>query len=590
MRRPEPRILAYAPGELEGAGVVAAACRSGALGVLDIARSFDARGASVAIEGLARRSGRRFGLRVLASALPEGWLDTLPPAADVVIVVEEPGRDLAGALAGIRRSGRRAWAEVTSRRSALEAAASGAEGLIVAGHEAGGRVSDDSAFILLQATLGRTDLPVWVRGGVGPHVAAGCVAAGAAGVVLDGALLLARESPLPEPARERIARWDGSETTVIGPPGGLRVRVHAPPGSTSLARLRAAASDDAEGWRAAVLDEVGWGPGRAWPVGQDAALAGGLARRHVTAGGIIQAVGRAIDRGLAEVRSCRPLAEGSPMATSLGTRFPILQGPMTRVSDVVEFAEAVAGGGALPFLALAMLRGTDVSDLLRKARGSLAGSPWGVGVLGFVSPDLRAEQIAAILDARPPFALIAGGRPDQARELERAGISTFLHVPSPGLLGQFLRDGSRRFVLEGRECGGHVGPRSSFILWEQAVGVLLAAIERGVPAGEIHVAFAGGIHDGRSAALVSALASPLAALGVKVGVLVGTAYLFTSEAVSTRAIVGRFQDEAIRCESTVLLETGPGHEVRVGPSPFVASFEAERRRLAAEGTSHEAAR
>lgn len=141
----------------------------------------------------------------------------------------------------------------------------------------------------------------------------------------------------------------------------------------------------------------------------------------------------------------------------------------------------------------------------------------------------------------------------------------------------------------GGECGGHVGPRSSFLLWEQAVEVLLGAIDRGIPE-EIHVAFAGGIHDGRSAALVATLAAPLARLGVRIGVLIGTAYLFTREAVSTRAIVERFQDEAIRCDSTVLLETGPGHEVRVAPSPFVASFEAERRRLMGEGTSPDAVR
>ena len=590
MRRPETRILAYAPGDLDGIGLVAAACRSGALGVLDLVRVFDPRSALDAVKKLAKRTTRPFGLRVPASALSEAWLEQAPSTLDLVICVEETGVDWARTLAQVRQSGRSARAEVTSRHSAVSAASAGVEGLILAGHEAGGPVSEDSSFILLQAVLDRVTVPVWVRGGVGPHVAAGCVAAGAAGVVLDGALLLARESPIPDSIRERISRWDGSETSVVGPIEGPRLRVHAAPGSASLTKLRSAASGRPEEWRAAVRLEVGWAPGQAWPVGQDASLARGLARQFVTAGGIIQEVERQIDRSPAEARSSRPLAEGSPMADSLGTRFPILQGPMTRVSDVVEFAEAVAEGGALPFLALAMLRGAEVAALLRKAGESLSGRPWGVGVLGFVSPELRAEQIAAILEAKPPFALIAGGRPDQARELEHAGISTFLHAPSPGLLDQFLRDGSRRFVLEGRECGGHVGPRSSFVLWEQAVEVLLGAIGRGIAAEEIHVAFAGGIHDGRSAALVSALAAPLAALGVKVGVLVGTAYLFTREAVSSRAIVGRFQDEAIRCGSTVLLETGPGHEVRVGPSPFVANFEAERRRLMAEGTSPEAAR
>ncbi len=260
---------------------------------------------------------------------------------------------------------------------------------------------------------------------------------------------------------------------------------------------------------------------------------------------------------------------------------------MTRVSDRSEFAVAVAEGGALPFLALAMMTGEEVAALLKAAGESLAGRSWGVGLLGFLPPELRHEQTAAILEARPPFALIAGGRPDQARDLEGAGIETYLHVPSPGLLTQFLKDGARRFVLEGRECGGHVGPRSSFVLWEQAGRVVLDAIEQGVEASEIQMLYAGGVHDARSAAVVSAIAAPLVARGVKVGVLVGTAYLFTREAVETGAIVEGFQQEAIRCASTVLLETGPGHLVRVSPTPFTNRFEGERRSLAREGRSAE---
>ena len=143
-----------------------------------------------------------------------------------------------------------------------------------------------------------------------------------------------------------------------------------------------------------------------------------------------------------------------------------------------------------------------------------------------------AEQLAVVREVKPPFALIAGGRPDQAKELESEGIATYLHAPSPGLLDQYLRDGARRFVLEGRECGGHVGPRSSFVLWEQAVATTLEAVDRGIPAGQISLVFAGGIHDARSAALVAALAGPLAVRGVKVGILAGTAYLFTEEAVA----------------------------------------------------------
>ena len=382
--------------------------------------------------------------------------------------------------------------------------------------------------------------------------------------------------------------WDGSETTVVAPRSSVGVRIFAPPGLASLALLRDAANEGGTSWETVhVRDQVGWRHGQCMPVGQDAALAERLARKFVTVGGIVQAVDQAISAGIAAARASRPLAESSTLAVAHGTRFPILQGPMTRVSDVAGFARAVAEGGGLPFLALALLREAEVRTLLQNVARQLAGRPWGVGILGFVPPELRAEQLAVVREFRPPFALFAGGRPDQAAGLEREGIATFLHVPSPGLLDQYLRDGSRRFVLEGRECGGHVGPRSSFVLWEQAIAVVGEALDRGDTAPEVSLVFAGGIHDARSAALVAALAGPLALRGVKVGILAGTAYLFTREAVATGAIVSRFQDEVIRCEETVLLESGPGHQVRVSRTPFVARFEEEKQRLLTERRSPE---
>jgi len=515
----------------------------------------------------------------------DGWLEARPADMRVVVVSGEGREDWARLCATIQKNGRLAVAEVWSRAMAIEAVDAGFENLVLKGQEAGGWVGESSAFILLQAALAAVGdrCKLWVRGGIGPKTGAGCLAAGASGVVLDGALLLAKESPLDPTVRRKIAAWDGAETTLIGPGDGLRFRGH-------LNREPRTGGTRAE---PSVIDDrnIGWGDGATWPVGQDSSLAAGLARRFHTVGGIVQGVGEAIDRGLRSARAGRVLAEGSPLAESHGTRYPIVQGPMTRVSDRPEFAGAVADAGALPFLALALVRGRELTDLLAATREALAGRPWGVSLLGFGAADLRREQVAAVIAAAPPFALIAGGRPDQARDLEGAGIATYLHVPSPGLLRQFLRDGARRFVLEGRECGGHVGPRSSFVLWEQAGEALLEAIEgQGVVAEDVHLLYAGGVHDARSAAAVAAASASLAARGVRVGVLVGTAYLFTAEAVATGAVVADFQAEALRCSSTRLLETGPGHSVRVGASPFVAQFEAERRRLAAEGRDAESCR
>ncbi|HYH63446.1 MAG TPA: beta-ketoacyl synthase N-terminal-like domain-containing protein [Urbifossiella sp.] len=323
----------------------------------------------------------------------------------------------------------------------------------------------------------------------------------------------------------------------------------------------------------------------AWLVGQDVALAAGLAAKGVTVAGVIQHVRDTAARLLNLSRRTPHLVADGPLAASHGTTYPILQGPMTRVSDTAAFADAVAAGGGLPFLALALLRKAETEALLKETQARLGKKPWGVGILGFVPAEIRFEQLDAIRATKPPFAIIAGGRPDQAKELEAQGIPTYLHVPSPGLLRRFLKDGARRFIFEGQECGGHVGPRASFALWEAMAEVLTEHLAGGKPADGLHVVFAGGIHDAASAGMVAALSAGLNERGVKVGVLLGTAYLFTKEAVAGGAITERFQREALACGDTVLLETGPGHAIRCIPTPYAETFEAEKQRLRSEGKS-----
>ncbi|MFC4072484.1 SDR family NAD(P)-dependent oxidoreductase [Actinoplanes subglobosus] len=255
---------------------------------------------------------------------------------------------------------------------------------------------------------------------------------------------------------------------------------------------------------------------------------------------------------------------------------------MTRVSDLAAIAAAVADGGGLPFLALALMDGDQTARLLAATAERLGDRPWGVGLLGFSPPEVRSAQLAAVLEVRPPYAIIAGGRPDQAAPLDAAGITTYLHVPSPGLLDRYLGQGARRFVFEGSECGGHVGPRASFPLWQSQMDRLLA---HGEDLGDVRVLFAGGIHDERSAAMVAALAAPLTARGADVGVLMGTAYLFTAEAVSAGAIVPRFQRIAVDTTETVLLETSPGHATRCARTGYVETFALAKQRLAETGAS-----
>jgi acyl transferase domain-containing protein/NAD(P)H-dependent flavin oxidoreductase YrpB (nitropropane dioxygenase family)/short-subunit dehydrogenase len=462
-----------------------------------------------------------------------------------------------------------AWArvlvEVTSQAEARAAVAAGAHGVIARGLESGGLVSDLSTFVLLQHLLGDTDItvPVWAAGGIGPRTAAACVIGGAAGVVLDTQLALMPESDLPGDLARVLRRVDGSETVLADGQRGIRV-------AGQPARI------------AGPRDEQT----RLLPVGQDSYLAAAFVSRWPGTAVAVRGVRAAILDALAEPASPHPLAPGAPLATALGARIPVAQGPMTRVSDRAGFAAAVAADGGMPFIALALSDGARSRQMLQEAAAALDGKPWGVGVLGFAPEDLRAAQLQAIHEIRPDWAIVAGGRPAQAKELEQAGIATFLHVPSPGLLRQFLRSGVRRFVFEGAECGGHTGPRASFPLWEAQLAVIeefLAGMPDGTAA-ELQLLLAGGIHDARSAAMAAAVGAPLSRRGAGVGVLMGTSYLFTREAVEHGAIQPLFQRLAAQARETALLETAPGHVTRALNTAFVAEFTRRRAELAAAGT------
>ncbi|RSD07361.1 type I polyketide synthase [Amycolatopsis eburnea] len=526
-------VVAVSPLRWPSARGVAAVARGGGLGVLDLTAG-DAAGAEE-LALLGEWGVPAFGVR-LAGPPPGAELSE---AVTTVLLTEDAG------CAARDFPGRRVLAEVTSRASAARAVGSGAHGLVARGHECGGRTGELSTFVLLQALLDDFDVPVWAAGGIGPHTAAAAIAGGAAGVVLDTQLALLPEAELPARLTAGLAGLDGSETTVVD---GVRV----------LARRGAEPLE----------------------AGQDVFLATRFRDRWgtVTAAvrGLADAVGEAL-RGETPV-----LGPGTAGSRALGTALPIAQGPMTRVSDQPAFAAEVAAGGALPFIALALSGADQTRDVLERTREAVGDAPWGVGVLGFAADDVKAAQLAVIRELRPTHAIIAGGRPAQAAALEDAGISTFLHVPSPGLLKQFLEAGARKFVFEGSECGGHVGPRTSFPLWEAQLGVLADFLAT-TPAPDLQLLFAGGVHDERSAAMVAALAAPVAARGAAIGVLMGTAYLFTREAVKAGAVLPGFQRQLLAAERTDLLETAPGHATRCVRSPFTEEYAAIKADLAERG-------
>ena len=595
------KLIALTPPGISDPSIAIAASRAGGIGLLNLElcppSSTDLDAISMVDRHARNLCGLKLGAWVANDTLE--WIDELPEIFRYFVLSPSDKSHLKKLAGRLRKRDALIFLEAIRIEDVELAEELAFDGVIAKGNESGGRCGEETTFILLQRILARTSLPVWAQGGIGLHTAAACFVAGATGAVLDAQLTLTKESALPDEVRATIDRMDGSETLCLGNRIGDGFRMFSGRGTERVEELRQieerllvkAPGDEQseEYWRNAIRERIGWKGDRSreiWPLGQDAAFASEFANRFVTVGGVFRGIRQEISDRIRSASHLKPLDKESPLARSHQTTYPIVQGPMTRVSDRAAFAREVARAGGLPFLALALMRAEEVRTLLQQTKESVGDRSWGVGILGFVPAELRKEQYEAILEARPPFALIAGGRPDQAMALEESGINTYLHVPSPQLLELFIEQGVRRFVFEGRECGGHVGPRASFVLWNLMVQVLIEKMpEHDWPA--CHVLFAGGIHDAKSSAMVATIGASLAEKGAKIGVLMGTPYLFTEEAVSSEAITDGFQDEALRCDSTQLLESGPGHVTRCANTPFADTFSREHMRMVAEGRTSE---
>jgi NAD(P)H-dependent flavin oxidoreductase YrpB (nitropropane dioxygenase family) len=451
----ELKIIALTLSGMPDPSIAIAAGRAGGLGILDLEYVRNIELALSSFQRLAQFSPNDFGVKLNVADI--GFIakiaSELPRHFKFVILTTGKAKQLKDAVNDLHLRNLRVFVECTALAQAKEAENIGADGVIAKGHEAGGRVGSETTFILVQQFLDRLSLPVWAQGGIGLHTAAACHAAGAAGIVIDAQLALTRESVLSEDIKSKIARMDGTETLLLGEQFAepLRVcsRLCLPLINTlqqkahTLLKARKSKATTIADWNQTISRYVSsdFSEHQLFLFGQDIAFAAPLADRFVTVGGIIQAIRQSVESHSRAAQLHHPLAEVSALAQSHGTRYPIVQGPMARVSDNAAFVSAVAQHGALPFVAAAWMRQPELDTLLKETREQLGEKPWGVGLLGFLPPEVYQEQIKTILNYRPPYALIAGGQPNQAKVLELEGIATYLHVPSPGLLRLYLPRG-----------------------------------------------------------------------------------------------------------------------------------------------------
>jgi acyl transferase domain-containing protein/NAD(P)H-dependent flavin oxidoreductase YrpB (nitropropane dioxygenase family)/NAD(P)-dependent dehydrogenase (short-subunit alcohol dehydrogenase family) len=544
------------PFEAPDAALAAAAARAGAFPVLHLGR--DREKAAAELRALARIVKSPFGV-----CLPDGSLTDLSFPRQVSALILPWGTS-----APQGSKARLIW-QVHSAAEAEAALAAQASALILKGSEGAGLCAEESSFILFQRLIEpcrAAGAALYIQGGAGVHSAAAYLSLGAAALVMDSQVALFPECGASRELKTALGRLSGSEIRVCE---GYHYY------------LRPGAADPGEAAKQGdILSLLGGGEqAPVLPLGQDIILAGDYADQYKRLKYLVRAVDRSARSHLKLARTRDYLGSGSEMAKLLNTGFPIAQGPMARISDVPEFLADVADGGGLPFLAMSLLTGAAAEEALRTTAAVLGDRPWGAGILGFAYPKIVEEQTRLIVQAKPHAVIIAGGRPAQAKPFEQAGIQVFLHVPATGLLEMFLKEGADSFIFEGRESGGHVGPLFSAVLWEKQINCLLRQ-GGGAP---VNVFFAGGIHDARSAAFVRIMAAPLAARGAKIGLLMGTVYLYSDEIVKRKAITEDYRRLLIEQNETVLLRSGRGQETRSVPSAYTEFFLSEKRRMQNEG-------
>ncbi len=228
----EPRdLIVLTPAGAADPSLAIAACRAGAWGVLDL--EFGSPPAATAALARLAKFATGYGVQLRSDATDLFDLfKQFKPAC--VILAGADHASLAARVRDLQAAGVEVLREATSVAEAAAAVKAGVTGVVLKGHEAGGRVGADTSFVLLQKWRRHADkhqlaVPFWVRGGIGANTAAACLAGGARGVVLDSQVLLTRESPLSDGARKRLAGLDGSETLVLGTRLGEGYRIYARP-------------------------------------------------------------------------------------------------------------------------------------------------------------------------------------------------------------------------------------------------------------------------------------------------------------------------------------------------------------------------
>ncbi len=439
--------------------------------------------------------------------------------------------------------------------------------VVLKGCEASGFVSAETTLALYSAVkeLLRHASPaidIFIWGGIAtPEAAAALLATGVEGIVFESVHWLTDLVAVGDEHRRRLANLRLDSTELVGLDLQVPCRLFNKGNSLAVKELRRSESSLPEKEvtgesRCSFADRVRSGaihplvshftPGDIIPLGVEATFAASFAERFGTE------TEAAVKSFLSEIFSLCRLAEekkncflDSPIAGAMGTRYPFIQGAMSWITDLPEFALRVAEAGGLPTIALGMMDEKTLDRRLGRLPEIMGGRPYAVNIVSLAENPCRDTQLAWIKKHPPRFVVIAGGDLSPSKALLEAGIEVIYIAPDEALLRLALETGVRYVICEGYEAGGHVGRHSTLTLAQRVVD-----LKRLQPSlmQDCRIILAGGIFN-RETAFIAAM------LGAD-AIQMGTAYLTTREIVETGALTPLYQ--------RMILESPPGGTVVSG--------------------------
>ncbi|MDZ7667477.1 MAG: SDR family oxidoreductase [Desulfotignum sp.] len=262
----------------------------------------------------------------------------------------------------------------------------------------------------------------------------------------------------------------------------------------------------------------------------------------------------------------------SPVAREMGTLYPFIQGAMSWITDVPEFALQVADAGGLPTIALGLMDAKMLDQKLGHLPDIMGERPYAVNVVALAENPFRGLHLAWIKKHKPRFAVIAGGDLSAIKELMACGIDVMYIAPDEALLTLALKAGVRYVICEGYEAGGHVGPHSTLTLAQMVLD-----LKRRSPSlfKNCRVILAGGIYNRETAFMAAMLGAD--------AIQMGTAYLATREIVETGALAPLYQQMILKSPfaGTVVSGRNTGLRVRSLRTPRMEAVLSLEREFAA---------